>query len=134
MLKILKIVPIVALVVAGGLGYWHYTQMKEERDNALTRIGLLHTANVVQESTIEALTEVVDNWHAQSDLFRIALDKMAENQKESTEEQRRLNDILGKHDLETLSESKPGLIENRINVGSRNILEDFESVTGGLQE
>lgn len=127
----LKIGLLVALVAAGGVFYWHYTTIKSERDAALAQVGALTAAKAVQDQTIASLEGAVDEWQAQAERFQATLDKLADAQVAATAEQRKLNDILGKHDLEALSLAKPGLIENRINAGSRNILLEFEKATGG---
>ena len=40
--------------------------------------------------------------------------------------QDKLLDILHKHDLTNLASKKPGLIENRINEGTQNVLDSLE--------
>lgn len=127
----LKMALLAALVAAGGVFYWHYTNVKAERDAALAQVGALTAAKAVQDQTIVSLEKTVGEWKAQADRFQSTLDKLADAQVQATAEQRKLNDILGKHDLEALSLAKPGLIENRINAGSRSILLEFETATGG---
>ena len=42
------------------------------------------------------------------------------------------NELIGKlrnHDLTRLSQQRPGLIERRINDGTQELLESFESIT-----
>lgn len=126
-----KLALLAALVTAAGLFYWHYTNVKAERDAALAQVGALQTAKAVQDETIKSLQDTVGAWKDQADKFQKTLDRMADAQVKATEEQRKLNTILGKHNLEVLSLAKPGLIENRINKGSNDIMKTLEAVTGG---
>lgn len=130
----LKMAAVGALVAAAGVFYWHYTSVKAERNDALARVGTLTVAKEVQDATIASLEQAIKQWADQAKQFQITLEAMHETQVEATKQQRRLNDVLGKHDLERLSEAKPGLIERRINSGTSNVFRMFNCASGGCAD
>jgi hypothetical protein len=120
----------VVLTVAAG-AYWHYTVVKSERDAALAQVGALEVAHQVQQTTITALSQSIDDWKAQFTLFQATLDSLTTAQVEANKTARKLNDVLSKHDLHKLSLAKPKLIERRINSGTAGVLKLFKCSTGG---
>ena len=118
------------LLTAVAGAYWHYTNVKNERNAALAQVGALNVANAVQVDTISTLEGAVGQWAAQAAEFQAALNAMTEAQVEASSATRRLNNVLSKHDLERLSLAKPGLIERRINRGTADILGVFECASG----
>lgn len=123
-----------ALVAAAGLLYWHYTNVVNARDAALAQVGALQVENQVQDQTINTLEGAVDRWSEHAKMLQETNEAMAKAQREASAEQRRLNDVLAKHDLEYLSLRKPGLIERRINSGTADILGMFERATSGRED
>lgn len=123
-----------AVVVGAGLFFWHYTDVKDQRDAALAQVGALQTAHEVQADTIDTLRDALDEWNAQADKFQATLEALAEAQKTANAYTKRMNDVLSKHDLERLAKGKPGLIERRINDGTASIFRMFESATGGSED
>lgn len=130
----LKMALLAALAVAIAGAYWHYTTVKGERDAALAQVGALQVAHETQKATIATLEGAVDQWKEQAEKFQATLDALADAQVEANSQARKLNDVLGKHDLERLSEAKPALIERRINSGTADVFRMFESATGGRND
>ena len=129
-----KMALLAALVAAAGLFYWHYTTVKSERDAALAQVGALQVENKVQDATIDALEANIKEWEAAQERMQATLDALATAQTEATAQQRKLNDVLSKHDLSALSVAKPGLLERRINRGTADVFRMFECATGGCPD
>jgi hypothetical protein len=130
----IKIALAAALVVAAGAAYWHYTEVKGERNLALQKAGALEVANDVQRTTIQDQEIAIANWAEAQARMQATLDALATAQVEANSTARRLNDVLSKHDLHALSLAKPGLIEHRINSGTANVFRLFESESGGTNQ
>lgn len=121
-----------AVAVAGALAY-HF-HVVGERNDALAQVGALQVENQVQDQTINTLEGAVDRWAEHAEMLQETNEAMAQSQKEATKEQRRLNDVLARHDLEALSVAKPALLERRINSGTADVLGMFEQATGGRKD
>ena len=116
------------VIVAMGLtGYLYYqtTESKIADMNAQlqTQAGLLvafETREAEQTKTIEAL---------QGNLKKTteALGKQNERNAEIEGEMKRYMSIFARHDLSKLAAAKPGLIQNRINKGTKNVFDQIES-------
>ena len=126
-----KMAMLAAVAVAVAMFYWHYTVVKGERDAAMAQVGALQVANSVQVSTIHSLESVVEEWAAQASQMQETLGAMQEAQVEANKHQRRIADVLGKHDMEVLALGKPVLVERVINRGTADVFSMFESVTEG---
>lgn len=126
-----KMAIVAALVAAAGALYWHYTTVVSDRNEALAKVGALEVENQVQDETITTLETRIDEWAEANKRLQEVVSEMAEAQREATAEQRRLTDVLSKHDLTALSLAKPGLLERRINSGTARIFRMFECASGG---
>lgn len=119
----------IILAFAGMYGYIHI--LKGERDTAIQQVGALTTAKAVQDATISAQKEAVNQWKEQAASFQKSLQDMADVQAKSNETARKLNDVLSRHDLHALSLGKPGLIERRINSGTIDIFRMLNDASSG---
>ena len=123
MLKIYILIVVLGLV--GGVvygGYYYYKDTQERIQILTENSAKLEQATQTQKQTIDTLIADAEkfaklNSELQAELVR------ANNYK---------NELIGKlrkHDLTRLSQQKPGLIEKRINNGTKKLLENFESLT-----
>lgn len=126
-----KLAILAALAAAAGVFYWHYTGIIKERNAAIAQAGALQLANEVQQGTIQDQGKAITNWAESQAQMQATLDALATAQVEANSTARKLNDVLGRHDLTALSLAKPGLIERRINSGTADILRMFRVATGG---
>lgn len=55
--------------------------------------------------------------------------RLADEMARAREDQERIVDIFAEHDLNTLAAAKPGLIETRVNNGTRNIIQQLEELS-----
>ena len=114
-------------------GYWYYTDtqatMQELRDlNAAYELKFN-----TQEETIKALEQ---DFETQTQ----ALNDLQVKSQEAQREMARYLDIFKRHNLTKLAAAKPGLIETRVNKGTKNVFEsiendsrDIDSLDDGLQ-
>ena len=78
-----------------------------------------------QEQTINTLIEDREKFEELNKELQVKLDKA--NQYRDT-----LIDKLRKHDLAKLSLKKPGLVEKKINNGTKKLFRSLESLTGAM--
>ena len=124
MLKIYMLIVVVGLV--GGVVYAGYYYYKDTQSRIQTRIennAKLETAKAIQDKTIETLIADREKFDNLNKELQVRLDKA--NDYKNT-----LIDKLRKHDLSKLSLKKPGLVEKKINNGTKKLFRSLESLTG----
>jgi len=123
MLKIYMLIIVVGLlggVVYGAYAYYQDTQQRIatlQQNNAK-----LETVAKTNEMTINSLQESQEKFATLNKDLQMKLDKAEEYGDD-------LRKKLHKHDLTRLSIKKPGLIEKRINNGTKKLFERIESLT-----
>ena len=123
MLKIYMLIIVVGLlggVVYGAYAYYQDTQQRIatlQQNNAK-----LETVAKTNDLTINSLQESQEKFATLNKDLQMKLDKAEEYGDD-------LRKKLHKHDLTRLSIKKPGLIEKRINNGTKKLFERIESLT-----
>ena len=123
MLKIYMLIIVVGLlggVVYGAYAYYQDTQQRIatlQQNNAK-----LETVAKTNELTINSMKESQEKFATLNKDLQMKLDKAEEYGDD-------LRKKLHKHDLTRLSIKKPGLIEKRINNGTKKLFDSIESVT-----
>ena len=123
MLKIYMLIIVIGLlggVVYGAYAYYQDTQQRIatlQQNNAK-----LETVAKTNELTINSLQESQEKFATLNKDLQMKLDKAEEYGDD-------LRKKLHKHDLTRLSIKKPGLIEKRINDGTKKLFERIESLT-----
>ncbi len=115
-------------IVGLSLALWF---VRGERDTLLENNAKLDIALKVQEATIDAALDNVQEWRLAFEGLQANIKELSRVQEKAGEESRRLNDIFSKHDLEALARRKPGLIENRIQRGVDNTWRLLNDITAG---
>ena len=124
MIKIYILIVVVGLV--GGIVYggWYYYKDTQSRIQTLTENNAkLETAKAIQDQTIDTLIADREKFDKLNKELQVKLDKA--NDYKNT-----LIDKLRKHDLANLSLKKPGLVEKKINNGTKKLFRSLESLTG----
>jgi|TARA_B110000240_G_C13066469_1_gene269780 hypothetical protein len=124
MLKIYILIVVVGLV--GGVvygGYYYYKDTQSRIQTLTENNSKLEIATQQQEQTINTLVEDAKKFAELNNELQIKLDKA--NQYKDV-----LIDKLRKHDLSKLSMKKPGLVEKRINNGTKKLFRSLENLTG----
>ena len=108
--------------IAGG-GYFYYTDTQ-------ARISQLQKNNAALVVAVETNEATIDNMSKQALISAELSQQRAEKLQTSEASRNRLIEVFGKHDLTRLALRKPGLIESRINNGTKKAFDGIESVSG----
>ena len=124
MLKIYLLVIVLGLVGGSVYGAYYYYKDSQERIRILTEnTAKLETAKQLQDDTINAMIEDREKFDELNKELQTKLDK-ANVYKDV------LIDKLRKHDLAKLSLKKPGLVEKKINNGTKKLFRSLEVMSG----
>ena len=124
MLKIYILVVVVGLVGGVVYGGYYYYKDTQSRIQTLTENNVkIMAAKEAQNNTINTLIADREKFDELNKELQTKLDKA--NDYKNT-----LIDKLRKHDLAKLSMKKPGLVEKRINNGTKKLFRSLESLTG----
>ena len=124
MLKIYMLIVVVGLV--GGVvyaGYYYYKDTQSRIQTLTENNAKLETAKAIQDQTIDTLIADREKFDKLNKELQVKLDKA--NDYKNT-----LIDKLRKHDLANLSLKKPGLVEKKINNGTKKLFRSLERLTG----
>jgi len=125
-LKIYLLIIVLGLVGGVGYGGWYYYKDTQERIRILTENTVkLETAKAMQDATINAMIEDRDRFSALNKELGRKLDK-ANVYKDV------LIGKLRKHNLAKLSLRKPGLVEKKINNGTKKLFRSLEVISGAV--
>ena len=117
---------IVVVGLVGGVvygGYYYYKDTQSRIQTLTENNSKLEVATQAQEQTINTLIEDTEKFEELNKELQTKLDKA--NQYRDT-----LIDKLRKHDLAKLSLKKPGLVEKKINNGTKKLFRSLENLTG----
>ena len=128
MLGLIKMLPLLAVVGAGAYGYHTLEIGKRE-----TTIAQLEKNNVVLKENSVRLetaleTETASREQAEKNL-KVQLEAVGKLTEANSAMQEEMDDYLSifkRHDLTKLARVKPGLIEPRINNGTKKVFEQIE--------
>ena len=128
MLGLIKMLPLLAVVGAGAYGYHTLEVGKRE-----TTIAQLEKNNVVLKENSMRLetaleTETASREQAEKNL-KVQLEAVGKLTEANSAMQEEMDDYLSifkRHDLTKLARAKPGLIEPRINNGTKKVFEQIE--------
>ena len=128
MLGLIKMLPLLAVVGAGAYGY--HTLEIGKRETAIAQlekntVGLKENS-IRLETALE--TETASREQAEKNL-KVQLEAVGKLTEANTAMQEEMDDYLSifkRHDLTKLARVKPGLIEPRINNGTKKVFEQIE--------
>ena len=124
MLKIYLLVIVLGLVGGSVYGAYYYYKDSQERIRILTENTVkLETAKQLQDNTINAMIKDRQKFTALNKELQANLDK-ANVYKDV------LIGKLRKHNLAKLSLRKPGLVEKKINNGTKKLFRSLEAISG----
>ena len=124
MLKLYILIAVVGLV--GGVvfgGYYYYKDTQSRIQTLTENNAKIMAAKAVQDNTIDTLI-------ADRQKFNKLNKQLQEKLNKANEYRDTLIDKLRKHDLAKLSMKKPGLVEKRINNGTKKLFRSLENLTG----
>ena len=124
MLKLYMLIVVVGLV--GGVvygGYYYYKDTQSRIQTLTENNAKVMAAKAAQDQTINTLIADRDKFDKLNKELHVKLEKA--NEYKDT-----LINKLRKHDLAKLSMQKPGLVEKKINRGTKNLFRSLENLTG----
>ena len=135
MLGLIKMLPLLAVVGAGAYGYHTLEIGKRE-----TAIAQLEKNNVVLKENSMRLetaleTETVSREKAENNL-QVQLEAVGKLTEKNNSMQAEMEDYLSifkRHDLTRLARAKPGMVEPRINNGTKKVFEQIEKDSEEVQ-
>ena len=122
-----------ALVLTLGAFKFYYDKSQAELDAFQIRLERSIQNQKLLESTIEEQNDNLKQTIANHDLMLAQVERL---QKENMEAQNEVTDIrkkFSRHSLDVLSVRKPKLIENIINRGTKQVLNDLKTITNPYQ-
>jgi len=123
MFKIYMLILVLGLIGGVGYGVYHYYTDTQARIAILTENSAkLEQATSSQKQTIETLIADAEKYQQLNKELNTKLE--AANNYKNT-----LIEKLRKHDLVKLSLQKPGLMEKKINNGTKELFESFEEIS-----
>ena len=126
MLKIYLLIIVLGLVGGSVYGAYYYYKDSQERIRILTEnTAKLETAKKMQDDTINAMIEDRERFSALTKELQTNLDK-------ANVYRDVLIGKLRKHNLAKLSLRKPGLVEKKINNGTKRLFRSLERISGAV--
>ena len=114
----------IALIVTGGAFKLYADKAMAEKDLLTSQLQVSQDNQLVLENSIANLNQQLKE--AENRVQEV-LDKVTALQIKNAQAQAEIDSA--KHDMSVLSLRKPGLIENIINRGTKEVLSDLESIT-----
>ena len=128
----LKLVAIMFVImsVVGGIGYWYYQDTQEKMAILNANNAKLEQATATQTAAIEKLeTDIAAQAEVQrktEEQFKVAREQVTNLQDKFN----KTSELLGKRDIGTLGQAKPGPIARIITTGTKNMNRCFEIISG----
>lgn len=117
---------ILILSALGGMGGYVYVQdIQNQLESQKRIVAAQELASQEQENTIAKLQE---NLQLQTNALRVQTQRSQEIQQEMN----RYLDIFNRHNLSKLAAARPGLIETRVNNGTKEVFDALEADSAAL--
>ena len=123
MIKIYMLLLVLGLI--GGVGYGAYYYYKDTQ----ARIAVLTENSAKLEQATNTQKQTIDTLVDDAEKFRELKKELNTKLEAANDYKNTLIDKLRKHDLAKLSLQKPGLVEKRINNGTKRLFESLEKLT-----
>tara|TARA_R100001126_G_scaffold22653_2_gene11181 strand:- start:482 stop:880 length:399 start_codon:yes stop_codon:yes gene_type:complete len=119
----------IALAVTGGAFKLYADKAEAEKESLSTQLRVAADNQLILETNVASLNDqLVKAEERQQKILDRVNDLQAENAAAQAEVES-IRKKFGKHDMNVLSLRKPGLIENIINRGTKEVLSDLETLT-----
>ena len=123
MLKIYMLLFVLGII--GGVGYGVYYYYKDTQ----ARIAILTENSAKLEIAATTQKNTIDTLMADAKKYAELNSELQKNLEKANDYKNTLIGKLRKHNLAKLSMQKPGLVEKKINNGTKKLFESFESIT-----
>lgn len=106
---------------------WFYIQYQAKE------IAQLKANALVLETEIVKQNESIKNHLAEQERINGQLDVLQQENQEAQRQVKEVRDKFARHDLNNLALMKPGLIEKRVNAGTKKVMQDLIILTNPNQ-
>lgn len=111
------------LMIAAGAGFYFYYNHTQARLTALAeQISSYRDANEALQRTITRREEELARQIR-------SLDQLGREVNQIRKEAGELAELLARHDLKYLASQRPGLIENRVNAGTKQVFQELRDIS-----
>ena len=97
------------------------------------QIGILRGNQVILESKITEQNDSIDNYLEKQTEVANKMNDLANQYNDALREAKELSSKFARHDLNDLALNKPKLIENRVNKGTKRVMNDLTTLTNPNQ-
>ena len=97
------------------------------------QIGILRGNQVILESKITEQNDSIDNYLEKQTEVAEKMNDLANQYNDALREAKELSSKFARHDLNDLALNKPKLIENRVNKGTKRVMNDLTTLTNPNQ-
>lgn len=97
------------------------------------QVAVLKSNAIVLETEIEKQNESIKNHLAEQKRVNEQMNVLQEQNQQAMREVKEVRDKFARHDLNNLALMKPGLIERRVNAGTKKVMTDLIELTNPKQ-
>ena len=102
-------------------------------DRLLDEISILKGNQIVLETQIQEQNKSIKNYLEKTEKVQQQIQIIEKQKQEAEREVNQLRNTFAKHDLDKLALAKPGLIQKRVNDGTRRVKEELIALTNPEQ-
>ena len=120
-------------VILGGLLISSIAASAWYIDRLFDEISILKSNQIVLETQIADQNESIKNHLAKAEKVQQQIQIIEKQKQEADREVNQLRNTFAKHDLDKLALAKPGLIQKRVNDGTKRVKEELIALTNPEQ-
>ncbi len=119
----------IALVLTGGAFKLYVDKAEAEKEALSAQLRVAADNQLALESSVEPLNDQIVKAESRQQAMYDRVSQLQIDNARSQKEVESIRKKFAKHDMTVLSLRKPGLIENIINRGTKEVLGDLETIT-----
>lgn len=121
----IKLIFFIIMLLGAGGGYWYLQNLKAENET-------LKANNIKLEIAVEQQQQAMEQMKKSFETQGKALQNLTRQNAQIERERNQYLEIFRKHNLDQLAVAKPGMIELRINNGTKQVFKDIENDTQNI--
>jgi hypothetical protein len=120
----------ILIALMSGAAYFYYSSTQAKIEQLLTNNAVLEENNKQLDTANNENLNTIDNLQFYYKQSEDQFNQLQSEFQSIREQNQKLKERLGKHELDVLAAAKPNLVENVINNASKNSLRCFELLSG----